>query len=104
MHSPLHLAILVSLLTLSIASPLQAQDQHDYTWLLGYPPNLPSLFGGGDWLDFNEGNPIVTYFETPLDLWVPCITSDQNGALQFYSNGCQIMNHQHEPMENGGTD
>ncbi len=27
---------------------LNAQDQHDYTWLLGTPPNLPEKFSGGE--------------------------------------------------------
>ncbi|MEO6037021.1 MAG: hypothetical protein ABIQ93_01325, partial [Saprospiraceae bacterium] len=88
-------------LLLYLYFPLKAQDQYDYTWLLGTPGFSPQTFAGGDWIDFSQGNPAVTYFQTPIDLWVPCVVSDQNGVLQFYSNGCQIMNHQHQPMENG---
>ena len=99
----MNLAIRLAVLSLLpyTSSPLQAQDQHDYTWLLGTPDYLPELFFGGDVIDFNDGNPTVTYFETPLDLWVPCVVSDQNGVLQFYTNGCKIMNSQHEMIENG---
>lgn len=80
---------------------LSAQDKYDYTWLLGYPPNLPNLFAGGNKINFNAGSPEVNYFETPLDLWVPCVMSDENGNLQFYTNGCEIRNWQHDLMENG---
>jgi hypothetical protein len=32
---------------------------------------------------------------------VPCSIADENGNLQFYTNGCRIVNYQHEMIENG---
>ena len=100
MRTTVRLILLGLLICLSCR--LQAQDQYDYTWLLGTPGyNHPELFMGGDLINFNDGTPSVTYFDLTVDLWVPCVASDKNGLLQFYSNGCQIMNHQHQLMENG---
>lgn len=80
---------------------LPAQDQHDYTWLMGSNNNNPAGFFGANFIHFNHGVPTVQFFVSPMDLWVPCIMSDEQGELLFYTNGCKILNKQHTLMENG---
>lgn len=94
--------MVLTLLVLCLYAPiLPAQDQHDYTWLLGSNNNNPAGFFGADYIHFDQGVPTVQFFVSPMDLWVPCIMSDEHGNLLFYTNGCKILNKQHALMENG---
>jgi PKD domain/Secretion system C-terminal sorting domain len=78
-----------------------AQNKNDFNWILGYSSANPELFFGGDWINFNEGNPAIQFFDVPEEMWVPCSMSDEDGVLQFYTNGCSIFNANHQTMENG---
>ena len=80
---------------------VQAQDKNDFTWILGYPPNNAPLFAGGNLIDFSQGNPSVQYFNLYSDMDNPIIMSDDQGVLQWYTSGCDVLNAQHEVMENG---
>lgn len=83
---------------------LVAQNQHDAIWLFGSPRLLPTdTQFGGSMLDFRSGVPEASYFELDIFLDPTAIISDENGELVFYTNGCKIMNAQHEIMENGDT-
>jgi hypothetical protein len=87
-------------LIISILS--QAQSKHDYVWVTGYGTTA-SEHGGGTRIDFNEPDPSYTRFELPHQFGfdMPCSISDENGNLQFYSNGCRIINADNEMIENG---
>jgi hypothetical protein len=39
----------------------------------------PEVYLGGDYIDFNNGNPTIEYFAPPIDMWYPNIMSDENG-------------------------
>ncbi len=92
--------LLVSFFAFFLLS-LNAQDKHDFTWILGYPPNNATLYVGGNRIDFSQGNPVVEFFSLYYDMDNPIIMSDENGILQWYTSGCDIINTQHQIMENG---
>ena len=83
------------------AFSMNAQDKNDFTWILGYNSNFPELFFGGDYIDFQSGNPTINYFDIPFDMDNPVIMSDSAGNLQYYSSGCNVINREHQIMENG---
>lgn len=78
-----------------------SQSKHDYVWVTGYG-SFNGHFGGTQ-IDFNQGEPQFTHFELPHQFGfnMPCSISDENGHLQFYTNGCKIVNASHEIIENG---
>lgn len=78
-----------------------SQDKHDFVWILGYNPSNPNLFIGGDYIDFEKGSPIIQFFNINYDMDHPTIMSDSAGSLQFYTSGCDIINKQHQIIENG---
>lgn len=81
---------------------LFAQEKHDYHWMLGYgPPNLPQNFYGGSHISFHTESPEVTFFEIPFFFSVNTAMSDKEGNLIFYSNGCEVVNRDHQVMPNG---
>ncbi|MBP6827105.1 MAG: PKD domain-containing protein [Saprospiraceae bacterium] len=83
------------------AFSMNAQDKNDFTWILGYNSNFPELFFGGNYIDFQPGNPAINYFDIPFDMDNPVIMSDSAGGLQYYSSGCNVINREHRIMENG---
>lgn len=81
-----------------------AQNQYDAIWLLGSPRLLPTdLQFGGSMLDFSSGEPEATFFNIGINLDPTALICNENGELIFYTNGCKVMNAQHEIMENGDT-
>jgi hypothetical protein len=78
-----------------------AQGKNDYQWVTGYGTYAPNF--GGTTIDFNTPEPTYTHFPLPYHFGfdMPCSISDDAGNLQFYSNGCQIINADNELMENG---
>jgi hypothetical protein len=94
---------LILLTAVLIADCLAAQEKHDYTWLMGYGSNNPANHFGGTKIDFNKDTAEFSFFNLPYHFGfdVPCSISDEDGNLQFYANGCRIMNYQHEMIENG---
>ena len=84
-----------------ILSPLIAQDKNDYIWLLGGIPNIQSEKFGGSKIDFNLGSPNISFFEIPFEFLTISMISNSEGVLQFYTNGCEIANANHQIMANG---
>lgn len=80
---------------------LHAQDKHDFIWLLGSAPSNAPFFTGGNRIDFSEGNPSVQFQDLYSDMDNPIIMSDENGILQWYTSGCDVINAEHQVMENG---
>ncbi len=77
------------------------QGKHDFIWILGIDPNIPELHSGGNYIDFKNGQLESSYFNIIGKMDSYSIISDDEGNLQFYTNGCQILSHNHEQMENG---
>lgn len=77
------------------------QGKNDYNWVTGYGPF--EVHFGGTKINFNDGSPALTHFDLPYHFGfnMPCSISDENGNLQFYSNGCKIVNSNNEVIENG---
>lgn len=92
--------ILSFFISIIFISP-SAQTKHDYAWVLGHPPNIPSTFFGGSILDFNQVPPQISYFEISIDMEANAAISNRSGQLEAYTNGCEIMNGQHQLMLHG---
>jgi hypothetical protein len=80
----------------------QNEMKHDNTWLLGNVPNIPASLSGGIQLDFNHSPVAVSFFEISIDFTATSMISDSSGQLLAYTNGCVIINQEHEEMEGGG--
>lgn len=79
---------------------LHAQ-KHDYTWLLGYDSYGGRPWGGTNIL-FNGGIPDTIWEYRDMNFYcTDASISDENGNLQFYSNGIFIANYQNDTMANG---
>jgi hypothetical protein len=82
--------------------PLRSQEKHDNVWIMGFGStvNNPATYIGGNWLDFSSGSPNLQFFNLPnrFDMSNPCLMSDTEGRLQFYTNGCRAMNYLHEEI------
>jgi len=86
---------------LHLSSAIFAQGKHDYQWVTRYG-NYDVHFGGTR-IDFNTHTPELTHFSLPYHFGfdMPCSISAEAGNLQFYSNGCKIVNFNNEVIENG---
>lgn len=78
-----------------------AQDKNDFNWILGYKPNFPSSFQGGTFVTFSNGFLESSYFNIFATMDSYSVISDNNGNLQFYTDGCNVLSHNHVQMENG---
>lgn len=94
--------LLLSLCCMCALGTCLAQ-KHDYNWVLGYDSDLNYPDAEGVFLDFNSIPLSVEY--SPIPVWMlstlACI-SNSSGQLQFYTNGCSIINSLNEVIENGG--
>ncbi len=79
-------------------------QKYDYNWILGHNSKIGDTIRGGNNIDFNI-KPLKPYYvfrETNMDGYNTSI-SDENGELQFYTNGCYIANKFDLKIENGDT-
>jgi hypothetical protein len=89
----------------ALATTTSAQLKHNYTWTMGYGKVGPSQIGypfGGIIMDFNVTPPSFTLQTYIFDRPKAAI-SDKNGNLVAYTNGCMVVNRNHELMLNGDT-
>jgi len=93
--------ILLSGLFFFYSLSIAQDDKRDWIWIMGYPPNLPHPEIGGTQIDFKYDPPSVNYFEINYPLTTFTVISDTNGDLQFYSNGCHVLDTTNQIMENG---
>jgi hypothetical protein len=89
----------LTLCTCSIFS----QTKYDNIWILGYDPNIPDLKVGGTLFDFSNPNPTLKYFQIPTGLEIQSSICDTEGNILFYTNGCSIVNKDHDIMVNGDS-
>ncbi|MBX2929577.1 MAG: T9SS type A sorting domain-containing protein [Saprospiraceae bacterium] len=84
-----------------------AQDKYDYIWVGGYGNvtqpeyNTPERLQGGIWIDFHQKPLEVSYFTIPINMDGHSSICDQDGQFLFYSDGCVVVNRDHEIMVNG---
>jgi hypothetical protein len=77
-------------------------QQYDNVWLMGYNYDQSDDFIEGVYLSFTDGILIVDTQNLVLDLQSSSISmSNRQGDLQFYTNGCRVVNWQNELVENG---
>lgn len=90
------------LLSLVIAQIHAQSVKNDYAWLFGYDSNPNNLDYGGSRIDFFSDS-IDIYYEyrdMNFDMTNASICNDE-GELQFYTNGIYVANALNEIMENG---
>jgi len=92
---------LLGLMFFSCSILLSQDDRRDFTWILGYPPNLPAQGFGGTKIDFESGLPDISYFNISYPFSGYSLISNTYGELLFYSNGCHVLNANHQIMEDG---
>jgi hypothetical protein len=96
--------IFVFLLSFSFSTNLlNAQGKEGNVWILGYPstPGFPISYIGGTKISFENGGIDTSKFVTPRSMFSSSSIADDSGNLLFYSNGCDIINQNHEIMANG---
>jgi hypothetical protein len=78
-------------------------QKHDYVWMLGYDGNDSIKHFGGTRIDFNFDPARLSFFNLPdsFEFETPCSIADENGNLEFYVDGCRMINSQHKMIENG---
>ncbi|MBK9149910.1 MAG: T9SS type A sorting domain-containing protein [Saprospiraceae bacterium] len=92
-----------------MAGYVSAQHNYDNIWILGYDYINDTLGGGfinaaeGMILDFSKKSPPEPVLHpVPYEmLSINVISHPQTGALQYYTNGCSIINADHVVMDNG---
>jgi len=79
-------------------------QKHDYNWIVGYDSSDPPIgWWGVSQIDFGKDSMQILYIsESPIYMnWDGNTMSNQDGSLIYYSNGCYILNTDHQIMENG---
>lgn len=85
----------------SLNSLSSQDDKRDWTWLLGYPSNLPNEEFGGTRIDFSSGEPVVSFFNLNYPFYAISMINDPMGQIAWYTNGCHVINKENNIMENG---
>jgi len=82
---------------------LLAQGKEGNAWVLGYPTSLQGFasYAGGSLLKFDNGAIDTSKFDILRTMASPASIADENGDLLFYSNGCDVLNRNHQIMTNG---
>lgn len=83
---------------------LPAQDKWDYNWILGYDTSLLDKNGNAILLNFSKNSLNISSVETVSNFWMEGSNtsfSTDEGILKFYSNGCKLINYNHQILENG---
>lgn len=79
-----------------------AAQKYDYIWLTGYNNDLSQDGIEGVKLDFNAEQLEVTSIDLGASLDISgAVISDTTGNLLFYTDGCRIINKDHQVIENG---
>ncbi len=75
------------------------------TWVLGYPAEIgfEQPYIGGSIVTFNNGFADTSRFAADGLMSLSSSISDENGRLLFYSNGCEIYNHEFKIIMNGNA-
>jgi len=79
-----------------------SQNKRDYNWLFAAQA-LPAEGFEGYGFNFNNSDTLIDY-ETIIPMRISGLNasiSDEEGNLLFYSNGCDVVDSNHEFMPNG---
>ncbi len=95
---------IVLFVTLFIADTILSQIKGDYIWIGGIEFTADMANINGHKMDFNNSDMQPEFQEMKLG-FTGNNTSicDDNGELLFYTNGCAVMNRNHEVMPNGDS-
>jgi hypothetical protein len=103
-------SIVKSILLLIVPLTLvRAQSKYDHTWILGYDyltthPDGYKDAAEGMILRFDQSPPSIEKHPIPMEMLDFSIISDPiTGDMMFYTNGCRIMDKNHQIMENGDS-
>lgn len=83
-------------------SLLNSQNLHDAVWMIGYPQSDTIKYGGTK-VDFSQGDVKLSTFQPMRYLIYNNCISDENGLLQYYTNGCLLFNRNHQIMDGGDS-
>jgi hypothetical protein len=89
----------------TFSAPAFSQLKHDNIWTMGYGKIGQNSGGnqfGGVIMDFSTAPPTFSLIDY-IFLRPRAAISDRNGQLVAYTNGCMIVNRNHELMVNGDT-
>ena len=82
---------------------LLLSQKNDHTWLFGYTSNEVDSNWGGTIIDFGVDPPQLSYQYMDMNFYgYNVIGNDNDGNLQFYTNGLYVANAEHDTIENGG--
>ncbi|MFN0035077.1 MAG: T9SS type A sorting domain-containing protein [Saprospiraceae bacterium] len=98
-------AFLLLIASLSLLPPALAQLKHDNIWTIGYSDIAPSPSGypyGGIIMDFSVSPPSFALQDYVVDRPKATIC-DKSGQLIAYTDGCRILNRNHQVMLRGDT-
>ena len=85
------------------AQPTYPKCYYDCKWMMGYDSNLLDSVGCGSLFDFSDPeNTAIVQVNKKMHLdFTSAGICDENGNLQFYTNGCYIAGADHQKLQNG---
>ncbi|MBK8820952.1 MAG: hypothetical protein IPN49_18400 [Saprospiraceae bacterium] len=92
-----------------VTMPKAWSQKYDFTWVIGKEYNTSNEDGYDDAaegmiLRFDKSPPSIEKHPIPMKMLDFSIMSDPiTGDLMFYTNGCRIMDKNHDVMENGDS-
>lgn len=97
------LSVNITILFLILIPGSAYSQRYDYVWPMGYDAPL-QLGWGQSRLSFLNGVKVTAQYETRgYDFQESSSICGPNGQLLFYSNGCDIRNHQHAVLPNASV-
>jgi PKD domain len=91
------------LLVMGLSMQWAFAQNRDYVWLFGYEStNNPNTGWGGSVMDFNTDPPDIHYQHHDMEFnQTNASVCNEQGELQFYTNGKWVASHNHQPLWNG---
>jgi hypothetical protein len=91
------------LILLSLPNFANSQVNFDFNWILGRPTPADDTTGryGGSLVDFNFMPAKYSKLDIIVSMDANVSISDSFGNLLFYTDGCAVINRNHEVMANG---
>lgn len=102
-YSAMRKTTLLILTTCLATCGILAQNQYDYSWVMGIGPNLPDYKEGGVLMDFRETPVTISYRNMAPMGRAFAFTNicDGEGNLVLYTNSCVLINSEDHIVDNG---